>query len=97
MATCLIVFPNGNFLATGSMFASATYHVLVSLPEYRSDGECQGVLAYHINSGHYGDTPLEGLNVIMVGGFKGNIWAGEALKDAVGAFFFDERGNEKAA
>ena len=59
-----------------------------------SDGECQGVLAYHINSGHYGDTPLEGLNVIMVGGFKGNIWAGEA-KDAVGAFFFDERGNEK--
>ncbi len=42
-----------------------------------SDGECQGVLAYHINSGHYGDeTPLNGLNVIMVGGFKGNIWAG---------------------
>lgn len=59
-----------------------------------SDGECQGVLAYHINSGHYGVTPLDGLNVIMVGGFKGNIWAGEA-KDAVGAFFFDERGNEK--
>jgi hypothetical protein len=59
-----------------------------------SDGECQEVLAYHINSGHYGETPLEGLNVIMVGCFKGNIWAGEA-KDAVGAFFFDERGNEK--
>jgi hypothetical protein len=52
------------------------------------------VLAYHINSGYYGETQLEGLNVIMVGGFKGNIWAGEA-KDAVGAFFFDERGNEK--
>ena len=59
-----------------------------------SDGECQGVLAYHINSGHYGELPLDGLNVIMVGGFKGNIWAGEA-KDATGAFFFDELANEK--
>ncbi|HEX2473053.1 MAG TPA: DUF1326 domain-containing protein, partial [Nitrososphaera sp.] len=57
-------------------------------------GECQGVLAYHINSGHYGETPLDGLNLIMVGGFKGNIWAGEA-KDATAAFFFDERANEK--
>jgi hypothetical protein len=54
----------------------------------------EGVLAYHINSGNYGETPLEGLNVIMVGGFKGNAWAGEA-KDAAGAFFFDEQGNEK--
>ncbi len=53
-----------------------------------SDGECQGMLAYHINSGHCGDeTQLDGLNVIMVGGFKGNIWAGEA-KDAPAAFFF---------
>jgi hypothetical protein len=59
-----------------------------------SDGECQGVLAYHINSGHYGETTLDELNVVMVGGFKGNIWAGEA-KDATAAFFFDERANEK--
>ena len=52
------------------------------------------MLAYHINSGHYDETPLDGLNVIMVGGFKGNSWAGEA-KDATAAFFFDERANEK--
>src|SRR5919106_4185448 len=59
-----------------------------------SYGDCQGVLAYHINTCHYDETPLNGLNVIMVGGFKGNIWAGEA-KEAKMAFFFDERGNEK--
>jgi hypothetical protein len=59
----------------------------------QSDGECQGVLAYHINNGIYGETSLNGLNVIIVGGFKGNAWAREA-KDAVGAFFFDERSNE---
>ncbi len=57
-------------------------------------GDCEGVLAYHINNGNYGETPLNGLNVMMVGGFKGNIWAGEA-KDFKMGFFFDERGDEK--
>jgi hypothetical protein len=52
------------------------------------------VLAYHVNSGQYGETPIDGLNVLMVGGFKGNIWAGEAKELKMG-FFFDERGNEK--
>jgi hypothetical protein len=59
-----------------------------------TNGECQGVLAYHIKSGLYGDSRLDGLNVLLVGGFKGNIWAGEA-KDAKMGFFFDERANEK--
>lgn len=57
-------------------------------------GDCEGLLAYHINHGRYGETPLDGLNVMMVGSFKGNIWAGEA-KDVKMGFFFDERGNEK--
>ena len=58
-----------------------------------TNGECQGVLAYHIKSGLYGDSRLDGLNVLMVGGFKGNIWAGEA-KEAKMGFFFDERADE---
>jgi hypothetical protein len=52
------------------------------------------VLAYRINSGNYGETPLNGLNLLMVGSFKGNAWQGES-KDARMSFFFDERGNEK--
>ncbi|MEW6604188.1 MAG: DUF1326 domain-containing protein [Thermoproteota archaeon] len=56
-------------------------------------GDCDGVLAYHIKKGRYGDTPLEELNVLMVGSFKGNIWAGEAK--LTGGWFFDERANEK--
>ena len=56
-------------------------------------GDCEGVLAYHIKRGRYGDTPIGGLNVIMVGGFKGNIWAGEAK--AKMAFFFDESADGK--
>jgi hypothetical protein len=60
------------------------------VPSY---GDCEGVLAYHINDGHYGDTPLGGLNVMMVGGFKGNIWAGNTK--VTGGFFFDERADGK--
>lgn len=59
-----------------------------------SYGDCEGVLAYHISSGRYGETPLDGLNVVMVGGFTGNVWADE-VKDAKAGFFFDERANEK--
>ncbi|HKI08983.1 MAG TPA: DUF1326 domain-containing protein [Nitrososphaeraceae archaeon] len=56
-------------------------------------GDCDGVLAYHIKKGQYGEVPLDGLNVLAIGYFKGNIWAGETKFS--GAFFFDERANEK--
>jgi len=58
-----------------------------------TSGECEGVLAYHINHGNYGQSSLDGLNVIGVGGFKGNIWAGNTK--ANGGFFFDERADER--
>jgi hypothetical protein len=64
--------------------------IFAQAPTY---GDCEGVLAYHIKKGRYGDTPLEGLNALFLGGFKGNIWTGEAK--ATMAFFFDERANEK--
>ena len=56
-------------------------------------GDCEGVLAYHIKKGNYGDTSLDGLNVIGVGYFKGNIWAG-ATKVTVG-LFFDEQADQQ--
>jgi hypothetical protein len=56
-------------------------------------GDCDGVLAYHIKKGNYGQTPLDNLNILTLGYFKGNIWAGETKIS--GAFFFDERADEK--
>lgn len=41
-------------------------------------GHCEGVLVYHIREGRYGDTVLDGLNVIGLGTFDGNIWEGAA-------------------
>ena len=42
-----------------------------------SYGDCDGILAYHIRQGRYGEVPLDGLNLIGVGHFVGNIWSGE--------------------
>jgi len=36
------------------------------------------VLAYHIREGEYGDLRLDGLNVLAVSQFEGNLWAREA-------------------
>jgi hypothetical protein len=58
-----------------------------------SFGDCDGVLAYHIRHGHYGGTALDGLNVLGVSHFKGNIWGG-ATKAALG-LFIDERAREE--
>ena len=54
-------------------------------------GDCDAVLAYHIRSGHYGEASLDGLNVLGLLYFKGNIWAGDA-KASIG-LFFDEKAN----
>jgi hypothetical protein len=40
-------------------------------------GKCQGVLAYKINEGMFGDTDMSGLNVVGLIRFEGDLWAGE--------------------
>jgi hypothetical protein len=57
--------------------------------------ECEGILAYHINKGNYGDITLDGLNVLVIDSFKGNIWAGDGLTKVSLAIFFDEKADEK--
>ena len=37
---------------------------------------CEGVLAWHVNDGKFGDVVLNGLNVVAVAKFDGNVWAG---------------------
>ena len=39
-----------------------------------TDDNCEGVLAWHIRHGRYGDVPLDGLSVVALGTFRGNIW-----------------------
>ena len=53
---------------------------------------CIGLLAWHVRSGHYGDTSLDGLNVLAIGTFEGNIWAGASAQMG---FYVDERADER--
>jgi hypothetical protein len=55
------------------------------------EDQCDGILAWHVREGNYADITLDGLNVVAVGSFVGNIWAG--AKAAMG-FFIDERADE---
>jgi hypothetical protein len=57
------------------------------------EGQCDGILAWHVREGNYGDVALDGLNVVGVGSFEGNIWTGEA-NPAMG-FFIDERADDR--
>lgn len=58
-----------------------------------SEGDCNGILAWHVREGNFGDVRLDDLNVVAVGSFEGNIWAGEA-KPVMG-FFIDERADDR--
>ncbi|HEX7034774.1 MAG TPA: DUF1326 domain-containing protein [Pseudomonadales bacterium] len=56
------------------------------------DGYCEGILVWHIDRGHYGNVRLDGLNVLMLGSFRGNVW--DKATDFKDAIFMDERGDE---
>jgi hypothetical protein len=57
-----------------------------------SEGTCEGILAWHIREGNYGDVALDGLNVMALGTFEGNIWEGKTK--ATMGIFLDERADE---
>ncbi len=58
-----------------------------------TNNECDGVLAYHIREGEYGDVRLDALNVMAVAHFEGNLWAGETTIDL--GLFIDEQADEQ--
>ena len=57
--------------------------------------ECDGIMAWHIRKGQYGETSLDGLNVMGLDSFTGNIWAADGNTKLTAALFFDEKANEQ--
>jgi len=55
-------------------------------------GDCEGVLAWYIREGNYGDVRVDGLNVVGLGSFEGNIWEGETKVTI--RMYMDERADE---
>jgi hypothetical protein len=58
-----------------------------------TNNHCEGVLAWHIRQGQYGDVRLDGLSIIALGTFDGNIWEGKSK--ATMAMFIDERADNR--
>lgn len=54
-----------------------------------TNNHCEGVMAYHIREGAYGDVRVDGFNVVTLVAFDGNAWAHES-KVSIG-IFMDER------
>lgn len=52
---------------------------------------CAGVLAYHVRDGRYGDVTLDGLNVIALMDFTGNVWDGAKVNAGI---FVDDKADE---
>jgi len=52
---------------------------------------CEVLWAYRITEGHWGGTPMAGLNIVLLSGFDGNLWADTKIDCG---FFFDASANE---
>jgi hypothetical protein len=57
-----------------------------------TNNRCEGVMAYHIRDGGYGDVRLHDLNVITLVTFEGNAWAKENPVSL--GIFMDERASD---
>jgi hypothetical protein len=50
-----------------------------------TNNACQGMLAWHVRQGHFGEIRLDDLNLLALAAFEGNVWAGDAMV-AMGLF-----------
>jgi hypothetical protein len=57
-----------------------------------TEGDCQGIIAWRIREGTYGDVKLDGLSVAGVSEFEGNIWDEGVKMDA--GLIFDESADD---
>jgi hypothetical protein len=57
-----------------------------------TSGHCEGVLVYHVREGRFGDVVLDGLNLVSLGTFDGNVWE-EGTKVTLG-ILLDARADE---
>jgi hypothetical protein len=58
-----------------------------------TNNRCEGVMAWHVREGEYGDVRIEDRSVIAISYFEGNAWAKES-RVTIG-IFMDERADER--
>ncbi|MGZ4954656.1 MAG: DUF1326 domain-containing protein [Methylobacter sp.] len=63
-----------------------------SFAQPATNNSCDVIFVYHFREGHYGDVSLNGLNAVMFGELRGNVWGGDKL--SVG-FILDASASEQ--
>ena len=57
-----------------------------------TEGDCEGIMAYRIREGNYGDVDISGLNLVGIANFEGNAWDPDVRADL--GLIMDERADE---
>lgn len=73
-------------------FCKCTVPCPCSWGQAPTTGDCDGIIAWHVREGNYGEVKLDGLSVAGLGQFEGNIWEDETKMRA--GFILDERADE---
>ena len=83
-----------NWWMKGDWFDVCSCHIACpcGFAQAPTNNHCEGVMAYHIREGRYGEVPVNGLNVIAVSVFDGNAWAKESQVSL--GIFMDERASD---
>jgi hypothetical protein len=58
-------------------------------------GDCLFTLAWQVHEGHYEDVRLDGLGVVALGEFEGNMWIGDPDATMKLMFYIDAKGDER--
>lgn len=57
-----------------------------------TDGSCLFTLVWHVREGHLQNLRLDGLSVVALGEFAGNMWVGDPDATMTVMFYIDEKG-----
>ncbi|WP_244502288.1 DUF1326 domain-containing protein [Streptomyces oceani] len=58
-------------------------------------GDCMFTLVWQIHEGHLGDVRLDGLGVVALGEFAGNMWVGDPDATMTVMFYIDAKGDQR--
>lgn len=64
-----------------------------SFAQAPTHGDCLFTLVWQIHEGHLGETSLDGLGVVALGEFAGNMWAGDPDTTMTVMLYIDARGD----
>ncbi|MEV5978341.1 DUF1326 domain-containing protein [Streptomyces sp. NPDC052114] len=57
-------------------------------------GDCLFTLVWQVHEGHFGDVRLDGLGVVALGEFAGNMWVGDPDATMKVMFYIDAKGDQ---